>query len=462
MKNFIKNKSIGYYLACAVAVLTIVLIIVFYATIGVPGTGATSMPNSAAAKSPETIGVFAIAGLIAQVALLAVPEFSVIQFVALILFGLSFYKELICCPQVLAAIVTGVAYEGGSLEAHLTYLILFVLIFGLAIAGAFIGYFKKDEDAAEGYRFKKDGKVAVVNVAKTGGAAAVLLAAVLVSTISANALESAAASRVPPEFDPIPAEVKEAAAAYEYDFEPADVHFTKEDLATGEKGTFDFSSAAGISSLPTNGVRENVHLVYKFEGSYAEGWQGDYSKTYAYLYLWEDGKFAGTSGSTQFRGYWYDNGDASTLVMVTSNNADGEIIAYEAKGFYKWIVDLNSSVNGGRRIKANGYLYYPEVGIFIDTADADLSSIYAGASLDISGWTAQRVLKNLKYSSCYETNNKKVSWKVNGSNISNSTINCAEVGEYKVTATWTNDNKEELTAEVVFNVTEAPEVPVEE
>lgn len=460
MLNFFKNKSVGYYLACAAAVLSLVLIIVFYATIGTPGTANTSMPNSAVSKTAETIGVFAIAGLVAQVALLVLPEFGFIQFVALILFGFSFYKELICCPQVLAAIVTGVAYEGGSLPAHLTYLILFFLIFGLGIAGAFIGYFKKDEDSAEGYRFKKEGKLAVPALVKASAVGVVLVATVLVSSLSAKNMEAATAGKIPsssvssvddkPKVDPITDEIKAKAEAYSYDFDPTAVHFTKDELATGEKGTFDFSSAAGISSLPTNGVRADYHLVYRFEGSYAEGWQGDYSKTYAYLYLWEDGKFAGKSGSTEFRGYWYDNGDASTLVMVTSNNSDGEIIAYEAKGFYSWIVDLNSSVNGGRRIKANGYLYYPEVDLFIDTAETDLAAVKAGTSVDVSGWTAQRVLKNLKYSSCYEDNSRKVSWKVNGANISNGTVNCPEAGEYEVTATWKTDTNETLTASVTI------------
>lgn len=435
MAKFFKNKAIGYYLALAAAVLALVFIPIFFATLG------TSMPNSAASKTPETIGIFMIAGLVAQICVLVLPEFGVVQIVALVLFGLSLYKELWCCPQVLAALVTGVAYEGGSLAAHLTFIILEVLIFGLAIAGAFLGYFNKDEDTVDAVKFKKDGKINVPTVARISGVAVALVAAVLVSTLTASSMEAATAGKggtkkeETPKVNPITDEIRAQAEAYEYSFDPSAVHFTKEDLAQDD-GTFDFSSAAGISSLPTNGKRDDYALVYKFEGSYAEGWQGDYSKTYAYLYLWEDGKFAGTSGSTQFRGYWYDNGDGSTLVMVTSNNPDGQIIAYEQTGFYSWIVDLNSSVNQGRRIKATGYLYYPEVALFIDTADTDLTKVKVGDKVDISGWTAQRVLKNLKYSSCYEDNSNKVSWKVNGANVSNSTVEITEAGEYDVTAKW--------------------------
>lgn len=453
--NFFKNKAIGYYLACGAALLAFVLMIVVYATISF------SMPNSAGSKGPDTIGVFLICGLIVQIAFLVAPAYGIIQFIALILFGFAFYKELYCCPQVLAAIVTGVAYEGGSLPAHLAYIILFILIFGLAIAGAFVGYFKKNEDAIEDLKFVADKKPNLPVIVKSSSIVVVSLVAILVSTlVSYNIVKGLQGKtdkdgqeqEIVEKPNPITAEIKSVVDAYAYDFNPANVHFEKDDHLNAD-GEFDFSSESGISSLPTNGQRDGVHLVYKFEGSYAEGWQGDYSKTYAYLYLWEDGKFAGTSGSTQFRGYWYDtdeNGDeGSVLVMVTSNNANGEIIAYEQKGFYSWIVDLDSSVNQGRRIKAAGYMYYPEAALFIDTAETDLTKITVGASVDVSGWTAQRVLKNpdYSYSACFEDNSNKVTWKVNGSSISNSTINVTAAGTYEVTATWG-----ELSASVSFTV----------
>ena len=455
--NFFKKKGIGYYLACAAAVLAFVLMIVFYSTI------ATSMPNSAGSKGPATIGIFLIAGLVVQIAFLVAPTYGIIQFAAMILFGCAFYKELFCCPQVLAAIVTGVAYEGGSLSAHLTYLILFILIFALCIAGAFVGYFKKNEDSVEDVKFVEEKKPNLPLIIKASSIVAVSLIAVIVSSCVATNVtkglgkgtkndEQEKDNEKQEKVSPITDEIKSVVDAYAYDFDPTTVHFTKEDHYAAGKEEFDFSSEAGISSLPTNGKREDKNLVYKFEGSYAEGWQGDYSKTYAYLYLWEDGKFAGSSGSTTFRGYWYDtdeNGDSNILVMVTSNSASGEIIAYEQKGFYSWIVDLDSSVNGGRRIKAAGYMYYPEAALFIDTAETDLSKITVGSVVDVSGWTAQRVLKNkdYSYSACFEDNSNKVTWKVNDGNISNSTINVTEAGTYTVTAKWG-----ELTAAVSFTV----------
>ena len=449
--NFFKNKGIGYYLACGVAFLALILMIVFYATVG------TSMPNSAGGKGPATIGIFLIAGLIIQIAFLVVPAYGIIQFAALIMFGCAFYKELICCPQVLAAIVTGVAYEGGSLPAHLTYLILFFLIFGLAIAGAFVGYFKKKEDSLDDVKFVAEGKPNLPVIIKSSSVVAVTIIAVLVSTLVSRGimkdLEGKSEGEEETEkVNPITDEIKSVVDAYAYDFDPSSKHYTRGEL-TDADDKFDFSDESGVPALPTDGNREGKNLVYKFEGSYAEGWQGDYSKTYAYLYLWEDGMFAGTSGTTTFRGYWYDTDDTgeegSILVMVTSNDASGEIIAYETTGFYSWIVDLDSSVNQGRRIKAAGYMYYPEAALFIDTGDTDLSKITVGSAVDVSGWTAQRVLKNAdySYSACFEDKTHTVDWKVNDGNISNSTINVTEAGTYKVTAKWG-----ELEASVSFTV----------
>ena len=250
--------------------------------------------------------------------------------------------------------------------------------------------------------------------------------------------------------DPITDEIKAIANAYSYDFDPTEVHFKKEDLVDGS-GNFDFSSE-DLINLPTNGVRDGVNLVYKFEGSYAEGWQGDYTKMYAYLYLWEDGKFAGMSNKQAVRGYWYDsdeNGEGNKLVMVTSNNADGEIIATESTGFYSYQADISMNPGWGsnRSVRINGYMYYPEVALFIDTADANLDNLTAGSTLDISSWRAQRVLKNLKYSPCFEDASHSVTWKVNGNDVSNGAVNLNTAGTYLITAKWG-----ELQASVVVNV----------
>jgi len=304
---------------------------------------------------------------------------------------------------------------------------MYIVIYGVAIAGAFVGYFKKPEDSAEDLKFVSEKKPNLPVIIKASSIVCVTIVAVLVSTLVSRSVmkdlegktDTTDQGSTDVKLSPITDAIKSVVDAYEYDFDPSDVHFTRDDL-TQDDGKFDFDSEdSEVPSLPTDGQREGKHLVYKFEGSYAEGWQGDYSKTYAYLYLWEDGLFAGTSGSTKFRGYWYDSDekeDGNQLVMVTSNNANGEIIAYQQKGFYSWIVDLDSSVNQGRRIKAAGYMYYPEAALFIDIGETDLSKIGVGSKVDTSFWTAQRVLKNeeYSYSACFEDNSHKVAWKVNG------------------------------------------------
>ena len=456
MLNFIKNKSIGYYLACAAAVLSLVFIIVFYATI------ATSMPNSAAGKAPETIGIFMIGALVAQVAFLVLPEFGVIEVVALVLLGFSFYKELICCPQVLAAIVTGVAYEGGSVPAHLTYIILDVAVFVLIIVGGFLGYFKKEEDAKEGMTYKKEGKLNVPTVARTGGVAVALVAAVLVSSLAANAMEhskrgivdNVSSSNETPKVDPITDEMKANAEAFEYDFDPTSVHFTKEDLATGANGTFVFDST--ISGLPTNGNRSGVNLVYRFEGSYAEGYQGDYSETYAFIYLWDDGLFGGKAKDTTFKGFWYNRkGEEQCLEMVSNVDRYESIIAESTSGFYERQAYLYLNMGWGQRsIICGGYMYYPEVALFIDAGTNGAALNYkVGDTYDRQSWVAKRVLKNLAYSSVFKQS--EVRWSDPAGMAVNGKF--AAAGDYEVKATWNG-----LEASINVHVDEAPaETPAE-
>ena len=238
---------------------------------------------------------------------------------------------------------------------------------------------------------------------------------------------------------PITSDIEAIAKAYDYDFDPTEIHFAKEDLADGD-GNFDFSS--DVTSLPTDGNRPGVHLVYKFEGAYTEGFQGDYTQTYSYLYLWEDGKFAGNSGNKTFRGYWYDSeegGEGNTLVMVTSNNADGKIVASSNSGFYSKSVTIPLVFSWGTRSTTlGGYLYYPEVALVIDNSGANLDNLTAGSSIDISSWRAQRVLKNLKYGSLFAADSSNVTWAVNGKTVTDGMVNFTTAGTYNITATWGN------------------------
>lgn len=239
--------------------------------------------------------------------------------------------------------------------------------------------------------------------------------------------------------NPITDQIKALANAKEYNFDPTQVHFKKSDLA-GVDGNFDFNSSE-VTSLPTNGNRDGVNIVYKFEGSYTEGYQGQYNKYHAKLWLWEDGLFAGTSYRNTVRGYWYDsdeNNEGNKLVLVTSNDADGQIITTDSNGFYskQAVMYLHPGWGDGRSVLINGYMYYPDVALFIDTGDTNINNLTAGSTLDINAWSAQRVIKNLKYSACYEDDTNVVTWKVNGNAINDGIINLSSAGTYVVTATW--------------------------
>ena len=175
-----------------------------------------------------------------------------------------------------------------------------------------------------------------------------------------------------------------------------------------------------LAKVPYTKTREGHDLIYYFEGRYSEGYQGDYSPTYCYLYLWDDGFFGGVSGRENVRGYWYnssleapaddpeteENEEIDCLNMV-SNLTHYESISSNAKqGFYKYqaymYLDMGKVWGQGtnaRSIIMNGYPYYPEVALYIDTQIADEITFNVNEENDIRAWTPSRVLKNLEYSS---------------------------------------------------------------
>ena len=175
-------------------------------------------------------------------------------------------------------------------------------------------------------------------------------------------------------------------------------------------------------------------------GAYTEGWQGDYSSTYSYLYLWEDGYFTGKAGNKDMRGYWYDsdeNGEGNILVLVTSNNSDGTIVGYKQDTFYSWAIGLQIQLSWGTRSSIlEGYMYYPDVALHLNTGDTDFSNIRVGSTIDISSWTVERILKNLNHGAIFEDDTHKITWQVNGSVINDRIININSTGEYRITATW--------------------------
>ena len=130
------------------------------------------------------------------------------------------------------------------------------------------------------------------------------------------------------------------------------------------------------------------------------------------------------------------------------------------------------SWGGDRSIIMNGYPYYPEVTMFIDTEGEEEFSCEVNKDFDISYWTPSRVLKNLSYSAVFIQTD--VTWEAtNGSvkieyvdgqknrGIALITAKFTQAGEQTITVKWNG-----LEASVKVNVVEpepepAPEDPGE-
>ena len=286
--NFFKNKAVGYFIVAADALIAIILTIVFFATY----KGAMAF----SAVAPEILGIFLLAGAIVELVVLVLPQYRFIHVAAIVMFSLALFKETLLIPNLIADYVNNVFYQGGNLGINVFYLVTIILILGSAIAAAFIGFYKKEEDANAEMPIAKNN---VPQIVKVGVGGVVVLAAVLTSSLVAWNLNEKANRVVPVEgFNPITEEVKAKAAEANYTFKPAEV-------VQKEQESYDFTTE--VKSVTTNTTRDGHNMVYYFEGSYSEGWQGDYSATYGYICLWDDGLYGGKIGSLNIRGYWFNS-----------------------------------------------------------------------------------------------------------------------------------------------------------
>ncbi len=460
--NFFKNKAVGYFIVAADALIAIILTIVFFATY----KGAMAF----SAVAPEILGIFLLAGAIVELVVLVLPQYRFIHIAAIVMFSLALFKETLLIPNLIADYVNNVFYQGGNLGVNVFYLVTIILILGSAIAAAFIGFYKKEEEANADMPIEKNN---VAQIAKVGVGAAVVLAAVLTSSLVAWNLNEKANKVVPIEgFNPITEEVKAKAAEANYTFKPAEV-------VMKEQESYDFNG--DVKSVSTNTTRDGHNMVYYFEGSYSEGWQGDYSATYGYICLWDDGLYGGKIGSLNIRGYWFNSslkaaeGAKDCLKMVSDpkindkvNNKETEkynsLIAQPSTGFYKYQIYayLRMSWGDDRSMILNGYEYFPEVAIAIDTQNAELQA-YKGEEYDMSSWVPTRILSSLDYSSVFkpvdvawtaEDGKVSISYVDDDKNrgISSITAVFDSVGEKNVTIKWNG-----FEASVKVNVTELPE-----
>lgn len=468
--NFIKTKAVGYFLVAANVFLALVLTIIFFATY----KGA--MANNASALVPETIGIFLIAGAIVEIVVLVLPQYRFVHIVALVMFGLALYKEIILIPNLIADEINNVHYQGGNLGTQIFYLITLIIIVSLAIAAAFVGFYKTEEEANAEMPIKGTNKIVKVSCCGV-----IALAAVLTSSIIS--LDMKAKMSVAKDSDtwtPINEAVKKAAADYNYSFDPSNVIIK-------EKDQYDFTDAL-VKNVPTTETREGHNMVYYFEGAYSEGYQGDYSSTYGYICLWEDGVYGGKINDIKIKGYWFNSSiekgkdakgndikDCLKMVSdytlndkITVNNQKvdnykhNSLIAEDAKGFYTYQIYAYLNFSWGERsMILGGYEYYPEVALAINTQDSVLET-YVGEEYDMSSWVPTRVLKNLEFSSVFKP--VDVTWTAEDGSVDIQYVDGQKnrgiasiigtfnsVGEKKVTIKWGG-----YEASVTVKVTEAP------
>ena len=454
MQNFFKKLGIGYFIAAGTAVVALLTAIIFFITY----KGA--MANNASALVPQTIGIFLIAGFIVELAVLVVPQYRFLHIAAMAMYALALFKEIVLIPPLIADEINNVHYQGGNLGTNVLYMVLLLLIVAAAITVAFLGLYKNEEDVNEDMKIKKGD---VMGIVKTAACGAVVVAAVLTSALVALDLK-AKMNKAGDDgsYNPITPEIEKIAKEYDYSFNPKEVIIQ-------EQADYDFN-AADVKNVPTTDTRDGHNMVYYFEGAYAEGYQGDYSQTYAYLCLWEDGLFGGKVNDTQVRGYWFNSSIAEgkegtvkdCLKMVSNVNHYDSIIAQEATGFYQYQAYAYLGFSWGTRsMILNGYEYYPEVALALNTQDSVLET-YVGEEYDMSSWVPTRILKNLTFSSVFKP--VDVAWEAEDGSVDISYVdNNKSRGISSIIATFNSTGDKKVTikwngfeADVTIKVTEAP------
>ena len=455
IKDFLKNKAIGYYIVAGIVLLSLIFAIIFLATYNNPAipsvNDAHPMGNKAESFVPETIVIFLIAAMLVEAVLLVVPQYRFLQIIAVLLFGLSFYKDVLIMADFFAGMSSGVLYNGGNLGLNLFYFFTLLIIVIAALVAAFIGFLKSEEDVRKGIIPKSVNQLVITSVSGF-----VVVATLVVSlTVSGNLTTqgggkgnannqqniSSSAEPAKPKYDPITDEMRAAAEASDYSFDPTSVVFQEE-----EEWNFSDSRLSGLSYSAT---RSGHNLVYLFEGEYSEGYQGQYNTYLTGMYLWDDGVFAGKSNSTEFKGFWYnsslnagvdENGNPKVdcLNMVSTTSHFESIITEEplggGSGFYERqaYVYMHPGWGDGRSVVVSGYKYYPDVAAFIDTNDN--AELKVGEKFVInSTWFFEKVIKNLKYTPIIPTS--EITWTL-PSGMIDSSKRLLAAGEYQITAKW--------------------------
>ena len=325
----------------------------------------------------------------------------------------------------------------------------------------------------------------------------VVVGAVTVGSLSANKYEKIATGEIkvsssevvvssqeeveePEEkYSPITDEMREAAKACTYDFDPASIVIKQE-----EKYEFSQPSASAedpgyydeeLASLSYTNTRSGHYLVYVFEGEYSEGYQGQYNTYLTGMYLWDDGLFAGKSNDQSFKGYWYNSSlsapddDPNTeedesidCLNMVSNGSNFESIITQvplggAADFYERqaYVYMYPGWGDGRSVVVSGYKYYPNVAAFIDTNGYDKMTV-GEKFVTNSTWFFNRVIQNLSYTPIIP--NSEITWTLPEGMI-DAKKKLVAAGTYDITASWTDKSaKDENGNNVVYTATATLEV----
>ena len=406
IKNFFANKKIGYYLVILDVILALFVGIFFFATYKdfPAGYGGQGMASNAYAHVPEVIGLFMFLGAVVDIVVLVLPEYLPIHLGAIVAYCISLMKQVYCIPNLVADEINNVHYQGGSFPLCLSWLIITFVILIAAIIVMFVGMIKQEEEDVK-MREKPAGKK-LIKIAAGGGAIVVALAVVLsiYGVTEANIKKGSAAGGG----DDFNARVQARAQTFadqvvDYDFDPATFELTEEDNQYHNNKS---STQSAVGAYSRGQVRDGAYRVFCFEGSTAEGWQGDYSQKYVRFTLWSDGLYNGNINGSNAYGYWYNRDEVGgeCLVMISSDGSN-DMVGQKLSGsgsYYEWLVDARASYNNGRMIKGNGCKYYPVIGMFVDTGSSKTPEFKVGSEFTTSGWTCMQVRNNLVASSIFD------------------------------------------------------------
>lgn len=278
--------------------------------------------------------------------------------------------------------------------------------------------------------------------------------------ISSNSVESSSDSEESNvnRYPLITDEIKEKALAYQNDFEP-------NNIVIKEQNSYDFNSQE-LSKMTFTSTREEHYIVYVFEKQFFIGYNGIYDRLFSKIYLWDDGLYCGQINKKIIKGYWYNssknalNEQKDCLNMVSNINRYENIVAIkEINGLYDYKANIDVPFDSSEykyyeNVEFQGYLYYPEVAILIDTNGKDKSRVgykfYAVETTDMiieTTWTVMRVAKNLSYTPIIP--NTEVTWETPEGMVDESN-NLLKKGYFTITAHW-----RDLSASAVLMVIEA-------